>query len=77
MAEADKYVGVARKHGLDPTEMALAFVNDRPFTTSNIIGATTVEQLDNCIRSAALTLSEEVLDDIEALRKANPAPCVD
>ena len=73
--EADKYVAVARKHGLDPTEMALAFVNDRPFTTSNIIGATTIDQLETCIRSAALTLSQEVLDDIEALRQANPMPC--
>lgn len=77
LASADKYVAIARKHGLDPTEMALSFVNDRPFTTSNIIGATTIDQLAACIRSADLSLSQEVLDEIEAVRKADPVPSVE
>ena len=74
LEETAKYVAVAEKHGLDPAEMALAFVNDRPFLTSNIIGATSVEQLASCIRSAELTLSEEVLAEIEALHRATPVP---
>lgn len=74
LEEAAKYVDIARKHGLDPVEMALAFGNDRPFMTSNIIGASSVDQLATCIRSAALTLSAEVLEDVEAVHRATPVP---
>jgi hypothetical protein len=70
------YVGVARKHGLDPAQMALAFVTSRPFVTSNIIGATTLEQLEQNLASIDLELSDEVLRDIEAVhtRQPNPSP---
>jgi len=71
-----RYVELARTHGLDPAQMALAFVNDRPFMTSNIIGATTMEQLKSNIASADITLSAEVLEGIEAIHidVPNPAP---
>jgi aryl-alcohol dehydrogenase-like predicted oxidoreductase len=71
-----EYVAVAEKHGLDPAQMALAFVTSRPFTTSNIIGATTLEQLDQNLASADLKLSDEVLHDIDAVhtRQPNPSP---
>ncbi|MET1079173.1 MAG: NADP(H)-dependent aldo-keto reductase [Pseudomonas sp.] len=68
------YVALAREHGLDPAQMALAFVTSRPFVTSNIIGATTLEQLDSNLGSASLQLSDEVLAGIEAIHQAQPNP---
>ncbi|MFT4758904.1 MAG: aryl-alcohol dehydrogenase-like predicted oxidoreductase [Paraglaciecola sp.] len=71
-----KYIEIAEKHGMTPAQMSLAFVNDRPFVTSNIIGATSLEQLKENIGSAEITLSKEVLVEIEAVQEAipNPAP---
>lgn len=69
-----KYIEVAKKHGLDPCQMALAFVNQQPFVTSNLIGATTMEQLRSNIDSIHVTLSEDVLKDIQAVRRQHPAP---
>jgi aryl-alcohol dehydrogenase-like predicted oxidoreductase len=54
--------------------MALAYVNTRPFLTSNIIGATTLEQLKENIASIDLVLPEEVLQAIEAVHKRIPDP---
>ena len=68
------YVEIARKHDLDPVQMALAFVNDRPFVTSNIIGATTLEQLKSDIALADMVLSAEVMADIARLYKLMPDP---
>jgi aryl-alcohol dehydrogenase-like predicted oxidoreductase len=75
MAAGDQYVGIARKFGLDPAQMALAYVNSRPFVTSNIIGATSVDQLKTNIASIDVTLSDEVLAEIEKIHQANPNPC--
>jgi aryl-alcohol dehydrogenase-like predicted oxidoreductase len=72
-ATAD-YAGLARSHGLDCAQMALAFVNSRPFLTSTIIGATTMEQLRNNIASIDLELSAGVLEGIEAIHEAHPNP---
>jgi len=69
------YVELAGKHGLDPAQMALAFVSSRPFVTSNIIGATNMEQLKTNIESANLVLDKEILRDIEAIHTAQPNPC--
>jgi aryl-alcohol dehydrogenase-like predicted oxidoreductase len=68
------YVDIAKKHGLDPAQMALAFVNDRPFVTANIIGCTTMEQLKTDIGSADLKLSAEVMADIAETYKFMPDP---
>lgn len=73
-AACSRYVALAREHGLDPAQMALAFVTAQPFVTSNIIGATTLEQLDSNLASADLALSEEVLAGIEAIHRAQPNP---
>jgi aryl-alcohol dehydrogenase-like predicted oxidoreductase len=73
-AACSRYVALAREHGLDPAQMALAFVTQQPFVTSNIIGATTLEQLDSNIASFDLKLSEEVLEGIEAIHKDQPNP---
>ena len=69
------YVALARKHGLDPAQMALAFVTSRPFVTSTIIGATTMEQLKTDIDGALLKLPAEVLKDIEDIHLTFPNPC--
>jgi aryl-alcohol dehydrogenase-like predicted oxidoreductase len=69
------YVGLAREHGLDPAQMALAFVNTRPFATSTIIGATTMRQLEADIASIDITLSDDVLAAIDEIHADNPFPC--
>jgi aryl-alcohol dehydrogenase-like predicted oxidoreductase len=71
---AARYVALARQHGLDPAQMALAFVNTRPFMTANIIGATTLDQLKSDIDSLNLKLSKEVLDGIDAIHRDQPNP---
>ncbi len=74
VAATTRYVELAREHGLDPAQMALAFVTAQPFVTSNIIGATSLEQLDSNLASIDLVLSEDVLAGIEAIHKAQPNP---
>jgi aryl-alcohol dehydrogenase-like predicted oxidoreductase len=69
------YVDVARRHGIDPAQMALAYVNTRPFLTATIIGATTLAQLRDDIGSLDVTLSDEVLAEIEAIHHNRPNPC--
>ena len=73
---AERYLQLADDHGINPTHMALAFVNARPFVVSNIIGATTMEQLKMNIDSLDVVLSKDVLKGIEAIQQAipNPAP---
>jgi len=72
----ERYVQLSRDHGLDPAQMALAFVNRQAFLTANIIGATTMDQLKSNIASIDMTLSAEVLEGIEAIHHdmPNPAP---
>ena len=71
-----QYAKIAADAGLDMAQMALAFVNTRSFVTSNIIGATSIEQLKSNIDSVNITLSPEVLEAIEAVhaRQPNPSP---
>ena len=71
---ADAYVALARDHGLDPVQMALAFCRSRPFMAATIIGATSEAHLRTALGAADLTLGREVLDGIAALHKAHPAP---
>ncbi len=74
-AAAAKYVAIAKEHGLVPAQMALAYINSRPFVTSNIIGATTLEQLRENIDSIRVKLSPVVISEIEAVHAENPNPC--
>lgn len=69
------YVDLARQHGLSPTQMALAYVTGRDFVTSNIIGATSLDQLRENIDSATVTLDDTVLAEIEALHAEFTYPC--
>ena len=72
----ERYLQLADERGLNPTQMALAWVNSRPFVTSNIIGATTLEQLAENIDSLSVTLDEETIKAINAIHRSipNPAP---
>jgi len=69
-----KYIALAQQHNLDPCQMALAFVNSRPFVSSTLIGATTMDQLRSNIDSISITLSEEVLNGIDHIRRQHPMP---
>ncbi|WP_447875724.1 NADP(H)-dependent aldo-keto reductase [Serratia fonticola] len=71
-----EYVALAKKHGLDPSQMALAFVRQQPFVASTLLGATTLEQLKMNIDSFDVVLNEEVLQDLEEIhsRFTIPAP---
>ncbi|MCE7796460.1 NADP(H)-dependent aldo-keto reductase [Sphingobium sufflavum] len=77
VAEAvEAYLALAAEHGLDPAQFAIAFVASRPFVTSAIIGATTLEQLKTDIDSLDLTITPELEDAIDAIHQlhSNPAP---
>jgi aryl-alcohol dehydrogenase-like predicted oxidoreductase len=74
-AATQAYVKLARDHGLDPAQMALAFVNSRSFVGSTIIGATSLEQLESNINSIDITLNSEVLEEIESIHKRYTYPC--
>ena len=70
----EKYVALAHEHELDPAQMALAYVNTRPFLTSSIIGATNMAQLKSNIESINLQLSDEVIESIENIHTEFPNP---
>jgi len=69
------YVDLARRYDLDPAQMAVAFVASRPFVTSAIIGATDMVQLRNNMAATDLTLSDELLADLEKLHARHTYPC--
>lgn len=69
-----RYLKIAKDHELKPAQMALAFVTERPFITSNIIGATKMEQLKENVDSINVTLIQEVLDTIEKVHNEIPNP---
>jgi aryl-alcohol dehydrogenase-like predicted oxidoreductase len=70
------YVELAKEFGLDPAQMALAFVNTRPFLGANIIGATTMAQLKTNIASIDVAVTPELEARIDAIHQVrmNPAP---
>jgi len=72
----EKYVNLAMKYNIAPATFANAFVNDRSFVTSNIIGATNMKQLKEDIDSVDLTLTKEMLEEIENIHLSDPNPCV-
>ncbi|RHW22883.1 NADP(H)-dependent aldo-keto reductase [Pseudomonas jilinensis] len=69
-----RYVQLAREHGMDPAQMALAFVTRQPFVTSNIIGATNMDQLNRNLTSINMGLTDKVLESIAAIHRNQPNP---
>ncbi|CNB82321.1 putative aldo-keto reductase [Yersinia ruckeri] len=71
-----EYVVLAQKHGLDPAQMALAFVRQQPFVASTLLGATTLPQLQSNLDSLNIVLDEEILNELEEIhtRYTFPAP---
>ena len=72
----EKYCNLAKKYNNQPSIFANAFVNNRPFVTSNIIGATSMNQLKENIESINIELSKEMLEEIEDIHLSDPNPCV-
>lgn len=74
ISATEQYAKIAADAGLDMAQMSLAFVNSRHFVTSNIIGATTLEQLKSNIDSVNVVLTADVLEAIEAVHTQHPNP---
>ena len=71
---AKLYNEIAQKNNLSLTQLSLAFVNDRPFVTSNIIGATTIDQLKENIDSTDVKLSDDIISEINQVNNKIPNP---
>lgn len=71
---ARKYTALAKEHGISPAQMAIAFVEQSPFVTSCIIGATNLEQLKENINATDLKLSDELKSEIDAIEDQHPFP---
>lgn len=76
VAATEAYVKLAHDHGMSPAKLALAFVNQQPFVANTILGATTLTQLKENIDSLDVTLSQEILTEIEKIHQiyTYPAP---
>ncbi len=72
----EKYVKLAKDYNISPSTFANAFVNNRPFVTSNIIGATDMDQLKENIESININLSKDIMQKIEEIHLLDPNPCV-
>jgi aryl-alcohol dehydrogenase-like predicted oxidoreductase len=72
---AAEYVRIAREAGLDPAQMAIAFILSRPYVSSVIIGATGLDQLATDIAANGITLSQDVLAALDGVHERMPNPC--
>lgn len=70
----EQYAQLAERHGLTPTQLALAFIKQQFFVTSTIIGATNLDQLKENIQAFEIDLSEDVLKGIQAIHQQQPNP---
>lgn len=70
----EQYAQLAEKHGLTLTQLALAFIKQQFFVTSTIIGATNLAQLKENIQAFDVNLSEEILQEIDAIHRQQPNP---
>ena len=74
MQAYEEYFKLAKEYNMTMAQLAQAFVNSRPFVTSNIIGATTMEQLKENINSVNIELSDEIMEKINVIHNNNPNP---
>ncbi len=72
---AEKYVTIAKNHGIDPTQMAIAWLLSQPVVTSVIIGVTNRSQLTHNLNSCDVTLTREIIKDIDRIQQEIPNPC--
>ena len=70
----ESYYKIAKKYKVSFSQLSLAFVNSRDFVTSNIIGATKIEQLEENIESINLSLDQNIINDINLIHENNPNP---
>ena len=70
----EDYYKTAKKYNLSLAQMSLAFINSRTFVTSNIIGATNMEQLKENVSSYEIKLDKETIEEINSIHKNNPNP---
>tara|TARA_B100000959_G_scaffold27633_1_gene26577 strand:- start:670 stop:1707 length:1038 start_codon:yes stop_codon:yes gene_type:complete len=70
----EDYYKIAKKYNLSLAQMSLAFINSRSFVTSNIIGATTMEQLKENVGSLNIKIDKEIIQEINSIHKNNPNP---
>ena len=74
MKAYDEYYKLAKDNNMTMVQLAQSFVNTRPFVTSNIIGATTMEQLKENIDSINIELTDEIMEKINLIHNNNPNP---
>ena len=74
MKAYDEYYKLAKDNNMTMVQLAQSFVNSRPFVTSNIIGATTMEQLKENIESINIDLTDEIMEKINVIHNNNPNP---
>jgi aryl-alcohol dehydrogenase-like predicted oxidoreductase len=74
LAATQAYVDLARRHGLEPAAMALAFVRQRPFTTSVLMAASSAAQLEGNLKALEVTLPKELVKEIDAIHDDLPNP---
>ena len=74
MKAYDEYYKLAKDNNMTMVQLAQSFVNSRPFVTSNIIGATTMEQLKENIDAIDIELSDEIMKKINLIHNNNPNP---
>ena len=74
MKAYEEYEKLAKENNITMVQLAQSFVNSRPFVTSNIIGATTMDQLKENIGSIEIELNQDTLDKINLIHNNNPNP---
>jgi|TARA_Y100001936_G_scaffold119146_1_gene116586 aryl-alcohol dehydrogenase-like predicted oxidoreductase len=74
MKAYDEYYKLSKENNMTMVQLAQAFVNSRPFVTSNIIGATSMDQLKENIDSIKVELTEEIMEKINLIHNNNPNP---
>ena len=74
MKAYDKYFKLAKDYNLTMVQLAQSFVNSRPFVTSNIIGATTMDQLKENVESINIEFTDEMMERVNEIHNNNPNP---
>jgi len=70
----EEYFKISQKYKISLAQLSLAFINQQPFVTSNIIGATTIDQLKENIESINVNLTSEIMSELNLVHKNNPNP---